>query len=79
MLADAIGLNDAVAAATNDLDMERRISRALAECVFRVKSATDSGMKSACAGRSQRDPAGEGPAQVRCSEPPGNECCGCDR
>jgi hypothetical protein len=32
-------------------------------------------MISACAGRSQRDPAGEGPARVRPSEPPGSECC----
>lgn len=32
--------------------------------------------KSPCAGRSQRDPAGEGPAQVRSSDPPDSECCG---
>jgi ISXO2 transposase-like protein len=35
--------------------------------------------KPACAGRSQRDPAGEGPARVGPSEPPDNECCGCVR
>jgi hypothetical protein len=33
--------------------------------------------KPPCAGRSQRDPAGEGPARVGPSEPSGNECCGC--
>ncbi len=35
--------------------------------------------KPPCAGRSQRDPAGEGPARVGPSEPPDNECCGCVR
>ena len=35
--------------------------------------------KPACVGRSQRDPAGEGPARVGPSEPPDNECCGCVR
>ena len=35
--------------------------------------------KPPCAGRSQRDPAGVGPARVRPSEPPDSECCGCVR
>ncbi|MFL5264969.1 MAG: zinc ribbon domain-containing protein [Stellaceae bacterium] len=39
----------------------------------------DSGGSRRALGRSQRDPAGEGPAGVRPSEPPRSECCGCDR